>query len=184
MGGIGMNQTGLTLVAFKTNPAGIKKPALTLVGLPTTTSAPANPELITDGGFELGLVAWTAATGTLEADELVIVHAGAHAAKLTNDGDSSGNLSQDKIVTASTNYVLKFWTRGDLLNSGVYRIYDNTNAAAIVDYTATGVAGIVYTELTVPFATPSGCVSLKVEVVAPGGTGDAYFDDVSLKAIT
>ena len=124
------------------------------------------------------------------ADEETLVHGGSHAVKLTagpsvstNTGDYS---SFWDLVTANTTYRISFWTRGDGTNAGRVGIYDVSNSAWItVGSGTTGVVGTTYAEASVTFTTPAGCTKIRAYLFCPAVNGGiAYFDDVSVKAIS
>jgi len=159
------------------------------------SNAPSNPdfiigkpELILNIGFETAGLGgadifdeWIediAGGGTI-TDEVVKIHSGAHAANLTeNAGESI--LKQAFTVVAETNYRLTFWTRGDTAVGGQYAVYDVTNAGDILVKTNTDKITAVYEKITYDFATPAGCVSVRVLLYSPSAAaGNAYFDDVS-----
>lgn len=120
------------------------------------------------------------------ADEGVIVYSdgGAHACKLTSGATSNTYVYQDYTVTAGEQFRFSFYTRGDGVNDGQYRIYDVTGAADIVAATRTNIPGATYTQFTGSFVAPSGCTSVRFYVYCPTVNGGiAYFDAVSIGEI-
>lgn len=146
--------------------------------------------LLSNPGFETAGVggadiwaSWveTAGDGTL-ANETTLKHEGSDAAKMTAGAGVNTSIQQNITVVAGKQYKLRFWTRGDGTYGGRYKVYDNDNAANIINLTATGVTGTTYTVVAVSFAAPSGCTSAFVRLQCPStDTGIAYFDacDVS-----
>ena len=162
--------------------------------LPTALGLLDDTEKVLNGGFETagggGADIWAnwnenADTGTL-VNETTLVHSGADAAKMTA-GDVVGNTYAWALITVTpgATHQLTFWTRGDGTNAGRYRLYDHTNSAEMSGgATTTGVTGTTYTEVSIPFTAPAGCVAVRVYGYAPGANGGiAYFDDVSVKAV-
>lgn len=149
-------------------------------------------DLLTNGDFEtLGagdpdfFASWTEFENgdSVIADETTNVHGGGHAFKGTFVTTGSCYVYQDFSVTAGTNYVLDWWTRGDGSVGGNYRIYDVSNAADIVATTATGVTGSTYVNLSVEFTAPPGCSSIRIYLFSPASAGDAYHDDATVYKI-
>lgn len=110
------------------------------------------------------------------------VHGGAAAIKFTRT-TAQPSLWQGKAVVPGARYKLSFWTRGDGAKQGRYCIRDRSNAVNIVSETNTGVAGVVYTEVSVYFTAPRACVLVGISIYAPTAAGVCYFDDVSLKLV-
>ena len=147
-------------------------------------------ELMLNGGFETpgggGADIWAnwveaAGNGAL-ANEVVEIHTGASAAKLTGSAAGDTYVYQIKAVVPAANYRLRFWTRADGANEGRYWIRDITNSGNIVALTGTGVASAAYTMVDVNFTTPAGCVSIFTRfdpAVVNGAL--AYYDTVSLR---
>jgi len=151
-------------------------------------------ELITNGGFETytgtrddgasdTFTGWTAA---LIADGLgnkceatATAQAGSAAVKFSR-ALGAPYIYQTITVTPGKLYRLHFWTRGDGTRSGQYKVRNHTAGADIIAQTSTDVTGTTYTERSVIFAAPAGCVSVGVYVYAPSTAGTAYFDGVSV----
>ncbi len=151
-------------------------------------------ELLSNEGFETagggGADIWAdwvenAGDGTL-ANEVVLIHGGSDAAKVTGGATPySCYFQQNSVVTAGKLYKFTFWTRGDGTNAGHYLTYDATHAQVIHPFTSTGITGTSYTQVTVYVTAPAGCTSLLVRLgVPPAEGGIAYFDDVSVKEVT
>jgi hypothetical protein len=123
------------------------------------------------------------ATDGALADETSVVHGGGHAAKVT-----SGDNCNTWIVAYCTIHVepgqectLKLWVRGDGSESGRYAIYDCQNAAWIASLTSLAVTATEYTEKTIQFTPPAGCVHIRLYLAGPNRPGCyCYFDDVTL----
>ena len=144
-----------------------------------------NPGFETAGGGTDVWADWTEifADGAI-ANETTIVHAGTDAAKITAGASVNTYVFQAITVTPETNYILRFWTRGDGTYGGRYRIRDVTGAADIVAQAATGVTGAAYVEFLKEFTTPAGCVSVAIYLYCPGtNTGIVYFDATNAVAV-
>jgi len=116
------------------------------------------------------------------ADEVSLVHAGSHAAKLTAGASADTYIYQTVTVTPSSYARLQFYTRGDGTNGGRYLIYDITHSSNIINLTPSGVTGTIYVLLSLLFWIPSGCTSVQVQLHCPAANGGvAYYDDTSLK---
>lgn len=144
-----------------------------------------------NGGFETagggGADIWatwveTAGDGAL-ADEGVLVHSGAHAAKLTAGATANTQVRQTLTVRPGQTMELVLWARGDGAAQGRYRVRDLTAAADIIAPTPTGVVGAAYVEVSAGFVVPAGCVSIGIDLMcAVGAGGICYFDDVAVWA--
>ena len=145
-------------------------------------------ELVSNPGFETagggGADVWaswgeTASDGAI-ANEVVEVHGGADAAKLTQGASVATQLySNGPVTVIGKLYEVSFWARGDGATAGQYSVGGN----GIIQVT-TGIPGAVYTKVINYFvATTTGSHRLYLK---PGGTnGDiAYFDDISIKEVT
>jgi hypothetical protein len=148
-----------------------------------------NPGFETAGGGGADVFAnWTEfiTRGTV-ADETTLVKSGSHALKAASNNVSGyAGTFQTIAVTAGTRYKLTFWTRGDGTNAGEYSA-SNGNAPfeVIVAKGSTGVTGTTYTQITKYFIVPAGYTVVYLELSCPVANGGiAYFDDVSLKAVT
>jgi hypothetical protein len=145
------------------------------------------PELVLNPGFETagggGADIWADWTevvfdGAL-ADEGVLVHSGAHAAKITR-GTADTQVYDTFAVTPLVQYTVRFWTRGDGTNAGRYGVYDFTHSAQILPLATTSIPGTVYQQVSVSFTAPAGCILAGVQLLCPAVLGGiAYFDDVS-----
>ncbi len=116
------------------------------------------------------------------ANETTTVHKGNDAAKLTQGSTFGTTITQSGItVVASKIHGFHFWTRGDGVNGGSYRIYDNSNGADIVSVTAAGIVGETYTKAVKEFTTPVGCTSIWVRFYGPAVDGAvSYYDTCGL----
>jgi len=147
-------------------------------------------DLADNGGFEDagagGADIWAnwsevASDGAL-ANETTIIHGGSDAAKITAGASVNTRIAQTISVVPSTTLKYSFWTRGDGTHDGRYYVYDETNAATIITWTATGITGTDYTEITDTLNVPTGCVSLSFFFYCPSTEGGiAYFDDFTFK---
>ncbi len=144
--------------------------------------------LLSNGGFETagggGADIWanwteSAGDGAL-ANEGAIVHSGDDSAKVTAGATANTYVKQAGTTVAEREYKVKFWTRGDGTDAGRYLIYDASNAADIVALVTTGVTAATWTEVTVVFSTPVGCVSTELYLYcSTTDTAITYFDDVN-----
>lgn len=159
----------------------------------TNISSPdlAGAEELVNGGFETagggGADIWgtwveTAGDGAL-ADEVVLVHGGAHAAKVTAGPTLNTKVAETIAVVPGLAKTLLIWTAGDGVHAGRYRVYDVTHGADIVPVTSTGVVAAVYAQVPVTFSVPFGCTSIRLDLMCPATNGGiAYFDDISQKS--
>ena len=150
-----------------------------------------NPEFETAGGDTF--TNWTDSTNNGKVSQSTeVVKGGTYSCALTLTIESSSSyasVTQAIATTALKTYRLKFW---DLTNPGVewetgslqYKIYDVTNAANIVDWTATGHISDSGTmeDNTIVFSTPLGCVSVEISFRAYliYTSSTTYVDQVSL----
>ena len=138
-------------------------------------------EMLGAGGADIWANWSEAAWDGVIADETVLVHSGGHAAKLTAGASLNTNIEgEDFVVVPGTAHQLSFWARGDGTNYGRYLVLDISGDVVIIEG-ATGVPGTTYTQVSVPFTAPAGCVLARVYLLCPTINGGiAYFDDVSL----
>lgn len=161
-----------------------------------------------DGTNDIWVDSWADVSGGTGGyvDATATKHAGTYGIKIraANDGtrsyfdntiDTRGgglyDVGQVITVTASTNYRLSFWTRGDVTNAGAYRIKNvqndyylqaNGTWAASEYWFPTGVAGATYIEVVKQFTTRTGATTLLIAFASAAVTGAiAYFDDISLQ---
>lgn len=154
-------------------------------------------ELLSNPGFETagagGADIWSSWTelvidGAL-ANEAVLIHGGAAAAKLTCGATITTGRCRiyvDQAVTAGKLYKVTFWTRGDGTNSGYYALYDQTQSTFISAgfQVSCNVAGTDYAQVTVYFTAPVGCATVRLRLFSPPVNGGiCYFDDVSIKNV-
>ena len=144
----------------------------------------ANPNLLLNPGFETAgamppnWANWNDTIGDGAIDnEVVIVHEGTDAAKLTAGVLRNTYTNQSFVGVPDTRYRFRFWTRGDGVHDGRYAVYDSVNGAYIVPITATGVTGAAYAMVAVEFTAPAGSGSLNFYFRCPNtNTGITYFD--------
>ena len=150
-----------------------------------------NPTLLANGGFETAgamppvFLNWSDNLGDgAIANEGIIVHEGADAAKLTGGPTVNTYIySSNSVVVPGERYRVRFWTRGDGANAGRFYLWDVTNWAAITDMASTGVTGAAYELVEVEFTAPAGCVNARVYFRCPPVNGGiAYFDGVEVHA--
>jgi hypothetical protein len=148
-----------------------------------------NAEILGNIGFETagggGADIWaswdeTAGDGAL-ANETVTIHGGSDSCKVTAGATANTLVLQAFSCTALAPYKLTFWTYGDGANAGRYRVWDQSNGADIIATTSTGVTAASWTQVTVYFTAPAGCVLASLRLMCSTvDTTVTYFDDVSL----
>ncbi len=147
--------------------------------------------LITNGGFETagagGADIWagwgeTVSDGAL-ANEGVVIHTGADAAKITAGASANTYiLSYGITVIPGATYRLRVWTQGDGTHDGRLRIYNVTDLEWMTASTKTGVTGAAYAKVDFDFTVPAGCTSISVYLYCPDtDTHFVYFDTCSLR---
>lgn len=127
---------------------------------------------------------WTESAGDgAIANEVVIVHGGADAAKLTCGASNNTGINQSVTVKENWDYTLSLYTRTDGASTpGLYAIYDVTNGAYITNRTSTGVSGTTYTQMTADFTVPAGCTEVNIRLRPSATDGDiAYYDTMYVK---
>jgi hypothetical protein len=118
------------------------------------------------------------------ADEMGSVHRGSHAAKLTAGTNRNTYLLQTVAVEESTNYRIKWWTKGDGSHDMRYGVSDATHGGSIIAATATGITAATWTEGYADFSTPAGCTSIYLYLYCPGtAAGYGYFDDLTIAPV-
>ena len=141
----------------------------------------ANDNLLSNPGFETAGATWANWTDTVGdgaiANEVVIVHEGVDAAKLTSGATSNTKTAQAVVVIPGQRRRVRFWTQGDAVNAGRYGIYDVTNGADIIPIATTGVAAAAWGMVAVEYTVPAGCVSARTDLWCPPvNAGISYFD--------
>ena len=151
----------------------------------------ANDNLLLNPGFETAGAAppvwanWseTVGDGAL-ANEVVVIHEGADAAKMTAGVTRDTTIFQAISVTAGRKYRLRFYTRGDGTYDGQYEIWDSTNFSTISGQVSTGVTGTTYTALVIEFTAPVGCTVVRIYFYCPNTNGGVcYFDACELRTM-
>ena len=116
--------------------------------------------------------------GAALATETTIVYNGAQSLKSTNNVASEyfslnallGVNEGQQLVAAASCYV----TSGD---DAIFRVWDNTNGAAIDSATSDEVK---WMDLIVPFSVPSGCERLDLRMMGVGSNDVIYWDDIQV----
>jgi hypothetical protein len=122
------------------------------------------------------------ATGQV-VDETTDVYEGSHACKL-DPGTDYAIIQQTKTVDASSTYELTFYDHGDGSKSLIYRLYDSTNSAVIIDWTETGNTGGEYEPTVIAVDIPATCTSLLVQIGTNLTKADpGYVDWVSCRKV-
>ncbi len=143
-------------------------------------------EMMANTGFETGdLSSWTNFSSAAVTTGTGEYYAGSYGVKMQGSGALSTDLLyQTLTVTAGSNYLYSFWTRGDGTNQGRYAVYDETNANFFVPVSTTGNYSTTYSLVPVSFTAPAGCTKIRVYAISPDGTDTtAYFDNFSVKKI-
>ncbi len=137
-----------------------------------------NPGFETAGGMPPVWANWSDNVGDGAIDnEIVIVHEGTDAAKLTSGITSNTRTQQAYAVVPGQRRRLRFWARGDGANAGRYNIYDVTNGDFIFPITSTGVTAAAYGMAEREYVVPAGCVLVYTRFWCPDVNGGiAYFD--------
>lgn len=152
-------------------------------------------EKLGNGGFEtagaggvdvFGTWGETFGDGAI-ADEIVLIHSGAHAAKMiagaTKNTRLNGATTANFIaVLPGGTYAFFCWTAGDGTNSGRYAVYNYTTGGDLIANTPTGVVAGTYAQVVNSFLVPAGTVAATPFLRCPDVNGGiAYFDDVSVQ---
>ena len=120
--------------------------------------------------------------GTITQDAAGYV-SGAASAKLERTGASSPYLYRTVTVVPGEQYRLRFATRGDGTNAGLFRVRDMTNSVDIRASGSTGVAGVIFQMVSFDFIAPATCTSVRVYLISPSAAGSAWFDEASLQRL-
>ncbi|MCK4788393.1 MAG: hypothetical protein KAV87_31930 [Desulfobacteraceae bacterium] len=151
----------------------------------------ANDNLLLNPGFETpgggGADIWagwteTAGDGAL-ANEVVIVHEGVDACKMTSGPTVNTRVQENFAVLPNMHYRMRIWTQGDGVNAGRFRIRDETNGVDITAGTiSTGITGAAYGMVPYLFTTPAGCVLVSIRLQCPPVNGGVcYFDATEVR---
>ena len=128
-------------------------------------------------------------------NETVIIHGGSDSAECVGGTEppptfvSNGFVYQDVTVTPGETYNLTYWVYSNLvygtyfISASHYSLYDVTNSDWIIEKTIITTPFETWTERSLSFVAPAGCVSVRLKLGAEYGgvAGEAYFDDVSIK---
>lgn len=152
----------------------------------------ANDNLFANPGFETAGAGdpdfwanWTenAGDGAL-ANEVVVVHEGNDACKQTTGVGLTIYVYDDWVSVPNTTYRVRFWTRGDGVNSGLYRVRDVTNAAYITDLVDTGITAAAYGMYEFTVTAPAGCVLMRLFLHGADVNGAVtYFDACEVRRV-
>ena len=142
----------------------------------------ANDNLLLNPGFETAGATWANWTDTVGdgviANEVVIVHEGTDAAKLTSGPTRNTRTIQAGIVVVpGTRYRLRFWAYGDGAKDIRYRVYDVTNAVSIIGVTPSGCIAAAWAMCVAEFTAPVGCVQIRIEFWGGNGNGAVGYVD-------
>ena len=134
---------------------------------PLPTPTPISGNLVTNGGFETGILSgWTcnSGDGTITSP----VHSGSYALQVVPTGSTIGECDQIITVQANHTYTLTAYVYGAYAFLGVQNGSSNWTSS-------TG-----YTKLSVLFTTSSSQTSITIYVHGWYSQGNVYVDDVSL----
>ncbi len=137
-----------------------------------------NPGFETAGGAPPVWANWAENVGDgALANEVVIVHEGVDAAKVTAGASANTFIYQNIVVIPGERRRFRFWSQGDGANAGRYGVFDITNGADIIAPTTTGITAAAWGMVAPQYTVPAGCVSLRVLFLCPLVNGGiAYFD--------
>lgn len=138
------------------------------------------------GGADIWAQITEAAGDGALANEVVIVHEGNDAAKLTAGASANTTVRQASAITVVTGkrYWLLLWTAGDGTYAGRYSVANITLGGDVISATATGVTGAAYAAVVKVFTIPASTTSINVVFHCPTtDTGIAYFDATELRAL-
>ena len=145
----------------------------------------ANDTLLLNGSFETAgampptWANWAESIGDgALANEVVIVHEGTDAAKMTAGATANTWFNQSYAVLPGQRRRYRFWTRGDGVNDGKHEIYDVTNGAYIgAGQQHTGITAAAWGMVEREYTVPAGCVTIFIRFWCPDANGGvAYFD--------
>jgi hypothetical protein len=136
-------------------------------------------ELITNVGFDIATTGWTGADATLDIDD-----SGVYARALKVTATSNGGKAYQTItgLTASTEYALLLHHKNTSGDVAQYGIYDVSNSGDIVTATDLPDSTSWSTWKKVVFSTPSGCTSVRIDLIGKLATDVVYFDQVSMRS--
>ena len=138
-----------------------------------------NPGFETPGAMPPTWANWVDSLGDgAIANEVVIVHEGTDAAKITSGVTSNTNTNGNIAVTPGQRRRFRFWSRGDGTNAGRYLIFDVTNGANISPgIVSTGITAAAWGMVVFEYTVPAGCFSVRDFLLCPPVNGGiAYFD--------
>ncbi len=156
------------------------------------TAGFANDDRLPNGGFETAGAGdpdfwanWTenAGDGAL-ANEIVIVHEGTDACKMTSGLTSNTRLRSTAPITVvpGMRYRWRLWSQGDGANAGIYEVWDIPNGRDIIPATTTGVTGAAWGMSSIEFTAPAGCTTIYLYLWCPPVNGGVcYFDAMELR---
>lgn len=157
-------------------------------------SVPINSEKLIDGSFEVVTFDdpyyyadnWDhviSGSGNSQLD-YVIVKRGIYSAKLSRGaGVGSGYVSQNISVTPGERFVISFWHYGTGTFGGQLAILDVTHSSYLSGYGLTDVtldADATWKKYSYQFVVPSGCSTIRIDLLFDDGNGAVYFDSASL----
>jgi hypothetical protein len=150
---------------------------------------PASTNLLSNVGFETAgaggadvFGSWDESAGDgAIAQDATTKHGGTYSAKLTAGATVNTALYQAVDASASTKYLVSFWTRGDGVSAGRYQIIDNIGE--LVTITSTGVTGATWTRVGAMVTTNAGATVIQLTLRCSATVaGVAYFDDCIVNA--
>lgn len=144
-----------------------------------------NPGFETPGAMPPVWAGWldTLGDGAI-ANEVVIVHEGLDAAKLTAGIARNTSTSFGFVTVPGERMRLRLWSQGDGVNDGQYQVYDVTHGVDIVPTANTGITVAVWGMVEAEFTVPAGCISTRLFLRCPNVNGGvAYFDATEVRRI-
>ena len=154
------------------------------LGIPWNGSNIVNNPSFEDIAAANDFQSWTQSDeGVTIFDEGTIVKTGSHACKMVRSASGIKNVQQTHSVVAGERYRLSFWTRGDGSQAARFEVLDVTNDVGIIPIRSTAIRGTVYTEVTVDFTIPTGCVQFKLFLYNSPSDGSVYFDVIDVALI-
>jgi hypothetical protein len=145
----------------------------------------ANDNLFGNPGFETAgagdpdfWAVWAEEAGDgVLANEVVVIHEGTDACKQTTGLGLTIYVSNDWVSVPNTTYRVRFWTRGDGVNSGLYQVRDVTNTTMITGLVDTGITAAAYGMYEFTVTAPAGCVLMRLYLHGADVNGAVtYFD--------
>jgi len=155
---------------------------------PTSAELCANGDFATysgtqDDGVTDSFTAWT--IGGTDAGNRIeataTAYSGSNAVKIVAATTGTPLLYQDIAVTPLTEYILRFWTRGNGTSELLYRFANGATGEILSHWSYTGCTGTNWVSVQRRLAIPPQITSLRITFSATVGT--AYLDAVSFQQV-